>query len=129
MGRIGREEEGIQLETLPKPYWQYKELFEEGKVIALTSQRLFDQAIDLKEGVEPPWGHIYLMSAYQLNQLDSYLKEMFAQGKITDSNSPYRASILFIPKSDGSLRQCVDYRNLNKLTILNKYPLLLMDEL
>ena len=129
VGRMGREEEGVKLQTLPKPYWQYKELFEEGKAKALAPRRTFDHAIDLKEGAEPPWGPIYPMSAYQLNQLDKYLKEMLAQGKITDSKSPYGAPILFVPKPDGSLRLCVDYRNLNKLTILNKYPLPLMDEL
>ena len=69
------------------------------------------------------------MSAYQLSQLDKYLKETLAQGKITDSQSLYGAPILFVPKPDGSRRFCVDYRNLNKLTILNKFPLPLMDEL
>jgi len=69
------------------------------------------------------------MSAHQLSELDKYLKEMMAEGKIADSESPYSAPILFVPKPDGSLRLCVDYRNLNKLTILNKYPLPLMDEL
>ena len=54
---------------------------------------------------------------------------MMAEGKIADSESPYGAPILFVPKPDGSLQLCVDYRNLNKLTILNKYPLPLMDEL
>jgi len=69
------------------------------------------------------------MSAHQLNELDTYLKKMMAEGKIADSESPYGAPILFLPKLDGSLRLCVDYRNLNKLTILNKYRLPLMDEL
>jgi len=54
---------------------------------------------------------------------------MIAEGKIADSESPYGAPILFVPKPDGSLRLCVDYRNLNKLTILDKYALPLMDEL
>jgi len=69
------------------------------------------------------------MSADQLSELDKYLKKMIAAGKIANTESPYGAPILFIPKPDGSLRLCVDYRNLNKLTILNKYPLPLMDEL
>jgi len=69
------------------------------------------------------------MSAHQLNELDKYLKKMMAEGKIADSKSPYGAPIHFVPKPDGSLRLCVDYRNLNELTILNKYPLPLVDEL
>jgi len=64
VGRIERGEEGgVQLETLPKPYWQYKELFEEKKAKMLAPRRTFDHAINLKEGAEPPWGPIYPMSA------------------------------------------------------------------
>jgi len=130
VGRIEREEEGgVQLEALPKPYWQYKELFEENKAKMLAPRRTFDHAINLKEGAEPPWGPMYPMSAHQLNAQDKYLKKMNAEGKIADSESPYGAPILFIPKPDGSLRLCLDYRNLNKLTILNKCPLPVMDEL
>ena len=69
------------------------------------------------------------MSAYQLDTLDKYLKEMLKQRKIMHSQSPAGAPILFVPKPDGKLRLCVDYRNLNKLTILNKYHLPLMGEL
>jgi len=130
VGRIGRVEEGgLQLETLPKLYWQYKELFEEKKGKLLAPRRSFDHAINHKEGAEPPWGPIYPMSAHQLNEQDKYLKKMIAEGKIADSESPYGAPILFVPKLDGSLRLCVDYRNLTKLTILIQYPLPLMDEL
>ena len=50
-----REEEGgVQWETLPQPYWQYKELFEEKKAEMLACQRTFDHAINLKDGAEPP---------------------------------------------------------------------------
>ena len=130
MGRIEHEEEGgVYLEMLPKLYWQYKELFEDKKAKMLAPRRTFDHAINLKEGAEPPWGPICPMSAHQLNELDKYLQKMMAEGKIADSESPEGSPILVIPKPDGSLRLCADYRNLNKLTIQNKYPLPLMDEL
>jgi len=69
IGSIGstRHEE-VQLEGLPKPYWQYKELFENEKADMLAPRRTFDHAIDLKDGATPPWGPIYPMSAYQLEE-------------------------------------------------------------
>jgi hypothetical protein len=55
---------------------------------------------------------------------------MLATGKIRPSKSPAGASILFVPKKEGrGLRLCVDYRGLNRVTIMNRYPLPLMDEL
>jgi len=69
------------------------------------------------------------MSQYQLNTLKTCLDEMLAQGKITHCQSPAGAPILFVPKPNGCLQLCVDYRQLNKSTILNKYPLPLMSEL
>jgi len=69
------------------------------------------------------------MSAHLLDELDQYIKKMLAQGKIVESKSPYGAPSLFVPKPDGRLRLCVDNRNLNKLMMLNKYAIPLMDEL
>jgi len=63
------------------------------------------------------------MSAYQLDTLDKYLKEMLQQGKIVHRQSPAGAPILFVPKSEGKFPLCVNSRSLNKLSILNKYPL------
>jgi hypothetical protein len=55
---------------------------------------------------------------------------MLATGKIRPSKSPAGAPILFVPKKEGrGLRLCVDYRGLNRVTIMNRYPLPLMDEL
>jgi len=69
------------------------------------------------------------MLGYQLDTLDKYLNEMLKQGKVVQSQSPTITPILFVPKPDGKLRPCVYYRNLNKLTIVKKYPLPLMGEL
>jgi len=116
VGRMEQEEEGgAQLEALPKPYCQYKELFEEKTAGMLAPRRTFHHTINLKEGAEPPWGPIYPMSAHQLNELDKYVKKIMAEGKIADWESPYGTPILFVPKPDSSLRLWVDYRNLNKL--------------
>ena len=111
IGRIGStRKNAIQLEGLPRPYWQYKELFEDEKAEMLAPRRTFDHAIDLKEGATPPWGPMYPMSAYQLEELNIHLEKMLAQGKIVHSKSPAAAPILFVPKPDGKLRLCVDYR-------------------
>jgi len=71
VGRIEREEEGgVQLEALPKPYWQYKELFEDKKAKMMAPRRTFDHAINCKDGAESPWGPIYPMLAHQLTERD-----------------------------------------------------------
>jgi len=131
VGRIGKieEKDPVELETLPLEYAQFKHLFRPEASEKMPPKRTFDHAIDLKEGSEPPWELIYPMSQYQLNTLKTYLDEMLEQGKITHSQSPAGAPILFVPKPDGRLRLCVDYRQLNRLTILDKYPLPLMSEL
>jgi len=95
----------------------------------LARRPTFEHAIDIKDRATPPWGPIYPMSAYELDELNKYRHKILTEGKIVHSNSPAGAQILFVPKPDGRLRLCADYRQLNKLTILNKYPLPLMTEL
>ena len=95
----------------------------------LAPRRTFDHTIDLKEGATPPWGPSYPLLAYQLEELNKYLCKMMEEGTIVHSKSPAGAPILFVPKPEGRLRLCVKYRQLNKLTILNKYPLPLQTEL
>src|SRR5437588_8063459 len=117
------------LADLPREYQSYKSLFLPSTAAKLPPRRTFDHAIDLVDGAEPPFGPIYPLSGKQLEALRIYLDEMLKQGKIVRSQSPAGAPILFVPKPDSRLRLCVDYRNLNKLTIHNKYPMPLMNEL
>ncbi|GJY95884.1 putative reverse transcriptase domain-containing protein [Tanacetum coccineum] len=65
----------------------------------------------------------------EMKELSEQLQELFDKGFIRHSSSPWGAPILFVKKKDGSFRMCIDYRELNKLTIKNRYPLLRIDDL
>ncbi|KAE8736092.1 hypothetical protein F3Y22_tig00000170pilonHSYRG00022 [Hibiscus syriacus] len=65
----------------------------------------------------------YRMAPKELKELKVQLQELFDRGFIRHSTSPWGAPVLFVKKKDGSLRLCIDYRKLNKMTVKNKYPL------
>lgn len=78
--------------------------------------------------VEPIAKKVYKMSPLELKTLKEQLDELIQLNYIKPLTSPWAASVLFIKKKDGSLRLCVDYRGLNTVMIMNKYPLPLLDE-
>ncbi|GKB87863.1 putative reverse transcriptase domain-containing protein [Tanacetum coccineum] len=71
----------------------------------------------------------YHLVPSELEELSGQLKELYDKGFIRPSSSPWRAPVLFVKKKDGSFRMCIDYRELNKLTVKNRYPLLRIDDL
>ena len=85
--------------------------------------------IPLEPGTKPPFGPLYNLSTIELAVLREYLEENVKKGFIRPSTSSAGSPILFVRKKDGSLRLCVDYRGLNKITIKNRYPLPLISEL
>jgi hypothetical protein len=95
----------------------------------LPPKRTVDHAIDLVPGTEPPSRPIYKMSYMELDELKKQLVDLLKKGYIKPSVSPFGAPVLFVHKKDGTLRLCVDYRALNKITIKNRYPLPRIDEL
>nr|GEY49883.1 hypothetical protein [Tanacetum cinerariifolium] len=72
---------------------------------------------------------LYRLVPSELEELSGQLKELQDKGFIRPSSSPWGASMLFVKKKDGSFRMCIDYRELNKLTVKNRYPLLKIDDL
>ena len=69
------------------------------------------------------------MSVDELEELKKYLKELTDNGYIRPNASPWGSPILFVKKKDGSMRMCIDYHNLNAVTVKNKYPLPRIDDL
>jgi hypothetical protein len=80
-------------------------------------------------GMAPPAKAPYRMSHEELKDVKVQLEELLAKGYIKPSKSPYGAPVLFVHKKDGTLRMCVDYRALNKVTMKNRYPLPRIDDL
>jgi hypothetical protein len=95
----------------------------------LPPQRSIDHAIDLLPGSEPPSKPTYRLSYVEMNELQKQMTDLVSKGFIRPSTSPFGAPVLFVHKKDGTLRLCVDYRALNKVTIKNRYPLPRIEEL
>ena len=92
-------------------------------------QRNVDHEIKLEPGAVPPNRGLYRMPPDELKELKRQLDQLLELGLIRPSTSPFGSPILFVKKKDGSLRLCIDYRGLNKVTIKNRYPLPRVDEL
>nr|GEZ27830.1 putative reverse transcriptase domain-containing protein [Tanacetum cinerariifolium] len=71
----------------------------------------------------------YRLAPSELKELSDRLKELSEKGFIHPGSSPWGASMLFVKKKDGSFRMCINYRELNKLTVKNRYPLPRIDDL
>nr|GFB60845.1 putative reverse transcriptase domain-containing protein [Tanacetum cinerariifolium] len=85
--------------------------------------------IELIPGVVPIAKSPYCLAPSELEELSRQLKELQDKGVIRPSLSPRGAPILFVKKRDGSFRMCINYRELNKLTVKNCYPLPRIDDL
>ncbi|GJW37456.1 putative reverse transcriptase domain-containing protein [Tanacetum coccineum] len=71
----------------------------------------------------------YRLAPSEMQELSNQLQELADRGFIRPSTSPWGAPVLFVKKKDGSFRMCIDYRELNKLTVKNRYPLPRIDDL
>ncbi|GKB73539.1 putative reverse transcriptase domain-containing protein, partial [Tanacetum coccineum] len=95
--------------------------------LPLTRQVEFQ--IDLVPGAAPVARAPYRLAPSEMKELSEQLKELSDKGFIRPSSSPWGAPVLFVKKKDRSFRMCIDYRELNKLTVKNRYPLPRIDDL
>ncbi|GJY63681.1 putative reverse transcriptase domain-containing protein [Tanacetum coccineum] len=95
----------------------------------LPPSRKVEFRIDLIPGTMPVSKSPYRLAPTEMKELSNQLKELQEKGFIRPSSSPWGAPVLFLKKKDGSFRMCIDYRELNKLTIKNRYTLPRIDDM
>nr|GEY35861.1 putative reverse transcriptase domain-containing protein [Tanacetum cinerariifolium] len=116
-----------QLQYMPVIY-NFPEVFPDDLPV-LPPPRQVEFKIELIPDAAPVARAPYRLAPSKLKELSNQLKELSEKGFIRPDSSPWGASVLFVKKKDISFRMCIDYRELNKLTIKNHYPLLRIDNL
>jgi hypothetical protein len=107
---------------------KFKDVFP-NELPGLPPERELDFTIEIKPGAEPISKTLYQMKVQELCELKMQLKELLDLGLIRPSFSPWGAPIIFVKKKDGSLRLCIDYRDLNCAIVKNRYPMPRIDDL
>ena len=107
---------------------EFDDVFPE-ELPSLPPVRQVEFRIDLVTGSAPVAKAPYRLAPPEMKELQNQLLDLKEKGFIRPSSSPWGAPVLFVKKKDGSQRMCIDYRELNKLTIKNRYPLPRIDDL
>eukprot|EP00253_Pinus_taeda_P012349 PITA_12349 len=127
VGYVNSKDKSVSLNSIPI-IQEFTDVFPK-EIPGLPPRRNIDFTIELIPGAAPVSRAPYRMSTPELTELKMQLQELLDKEYIRPSVSPWGAPVLFVKKKDGTLRMCIDYRQLNKLTIKNKYPLPRIDEL
>jgi hypothetical protein len=122
------DQEVLQAKVLSK-YHNFQDVFSPEEAKELPPHRPYDHKIETMDGQLLSYGWIYNISQVKLDALKSYIDKMLGKGFIWTSNLPIGAPVLFVKKKNGTLRLCMDYWALNKITIKNRYPLPLSGDL
>ena len=122
-------EDEVRLDLdLPRVVCKYEDVFPD-ELLGLPPQRVIDFGIELHPSTSPISMTPHGMAPVELQELRVQLQELLDKGFIRPSTSPWDAPVLFAKKKDKTIRLCIDYRHLNRVTIKNRYPLPRIDDL
>jgi hypothetical protein len=107
----------------------YKDVFPEGLPPGMPPNRNIVHPIPLEFGAKPCYQPMYMLNPEEKEECEAQVKDLLEKGLIQPSTSPWGALVLFVPKPNGKLQMCCDFRMLNKQTIKDKYPLPHIDDL
>ena len=124
---VVNEGNDLKLEDIPIVR-DYPDVFLED-LPSLPPKREVEFTIDLAPGIAPISKAPYRMAPLEIKELKIQLQKLLDKGFIRPSVSPWGAPVLFVKNNDGSMRLCINYRELNKVAVRNKYPLPRIDDL
>ena len=119
--------EQVNFENIPM-IREFPDVFPE-ELPGVPPERKVDLSIEVVQGTTPISRAPYRMAPTELKELKTQLQELLDKGFIQPSVSPWGAPILFVKNKDSTLRMCIDYQQINKVTIKNKYPLPRIEDL
>ena len=124
---LDSKREQVNLENIPV-IKEFPDVFPE-ELLGVPPEIEVDLFIGVVQGTTPISRTPYHMAPTELKELKAQLQELLDKGFIRPSVSPWGAPVLFVKKKDGTLRMCIDYRKINKVTVKNKYMLLRIEDL
>ena len=114
--------------SLPRVVWEYEDVFSD-ELPGLPPHRDVDFVIELYPGTSPISMTPHRMAPVKLQEFKVQLQELLDKGFIRPSTSPWGTLVLFTKKKDKTIQLCIDYRQLNRVTVKNQYPLPKIDDL
>ena len=128
-----KEEEVARSETeakklVPEKFHKWIKVFGKKQSERMPTRKLWDHAIDVKEGFVPKKGKVYPLSREEREEVKEFVKEQLQKGYIRLSKSPQMVLVFFVGKKDGKKWMVQDYRYLNEWMIKNNYPLPLISD-
>uniref|UniRef100_A0A3P9KG57 ribonuclease H n=1 Tax=Oryzias latipes TaxID=8090 RepID=A0A3P9KG57_ORYLA len=117
----------IDLSNIPTCYHDLRSVFCKSRASALPPHRPYDCAIELLNGAPLPKSKLYNLSGPEKSSMEAYIQEALSLGHIRPSSSPVAAGFFFVEKKDKTLRPCIDFRELNQITVKDKYSLPLLE--
>jgi len=119
----------VDVSGILEEYHEFGDVFSKSQASMLSPHQPYNLKIDLDKGTEPPIGRMYSLSKTEMMALQQFLDENLRNSFVHPSNSSHSVPILFVKKKDSSLRLCVNFQGLNKISKKDRYPLPLISDL